>query len=318
MSTVAPQVPITPADRPNRGDRIFRSLCVTAAFTALAIVSAALVFMVREARPAISASGLSHFLLDSVWKPGEEKFGVLGLLEGTVIIALIAMIVAVPAAVMMALFINEYAPKSIARALTTAVDLLAALPSLIFALWGFWAFKNHLVPIAHWLSVHLVALPFFRITDRSALLIGSSFVAGVVVGIMVLPIITSISREVMGRVPRDLCEGALALGGTRWGMIRAVVLPFGRSGIVSASLLGFGRALGETVAVAYLISLTFDGNWHVLEQGAGSVAALIFTRFGEASAVERSGLVAAGLALLALTFSVSLLSRYIVNRKAVT
>jgi phosphate transport system permease protein len=135
---------------------------------------------------------------------------------------------------------------------------------------------------------------------------------------MVLPIITSISREVMGRVPRDLCEGALALGGTRWGMIRAVVLPFGRSGIVSAALLGFGRALGETVAVAYLVSLTFKVNWHVLEQGAGSVASLIFTRFGEASTIERSGLVAAGLALLLLTFSVSLLSRYIVNRRAVT
>jgi phosphate transport system permease protein len=318
MASITPQIPITPADRPSRGDRIFRALCVASAFTALAIVVAALVFMGREAWPAISGSGPRHFFFDSVWKPGEKKFGVMGLLIGTVIIASIAMVVAIPAAIIMAIFINEYAPRSIARALTTAIDLLAALPSLIFALWGFWAFKNHLVPVAHWLSVHLVAIPFFRLTDRSSLLIGSSFVAGVVVGIMVLPIITSISREVMGRVPRELCEGVLALGGTRWGMIRAVVLPFGRSGIVSASLLGFGRALGETIAVAYLVSLNFNANWHVLEQGAGSVAGLIATRFGEASAIERSGLVAAGLALLVLTFSVSLLSRYIVNRRAVT
>jgi phosphate transport system permease protein len=318
MASITPQLPISPADRPSRGDRTFRALCVAAALIALGIVSAALVFMFREAWPALKATGVRHFLLDSVWKPGEEEFGVLGLLEGTVIIASIAMLVAIPTAIIMALFINEYAPKSIARALTTAIDLLAALPSLIFALWGFWALKNHLVPVARWLSVHMVAIPFFRLTDRSAQLIGSSLIAGVVVGIMVLPIITSISREVMGRVPRDLCEGALALGGTRWGMIRAVVLPFGRSGIVSAALLGFGRALGETVAVAYLVSLTFKVNWHVLEQGAGSVASLIFTRFGEASTIERSGLVAAGLALLLLTFSVSLLSRYIVNRRAVT
>lgn len=318
MASIAPQIPITPADRPNRGDRIFRALCVSAAMLAFLIVGTALVFMFRQAWPAIRNSGVRHFFLDSVWKPGENKFGVLGLLEGTVIIAGIAMIVAIPAAVTMALFINEYAPKPIARGLTTAIDLLAALPSVIFALWGFWAFKNHLVPVARWLSVHLVALPFFRLTDPSAQLIGSSFVAGVVVGIMVLPIITSISREVMGRVPRDLCEGALALGGTRWGMIRSVILPFGRSGIISAAVLGFGRALGETVAIAYLVNLVYHANWHILQQDGGSVAAAIFIRFAEASPAELSGLVAAGMSLLILTFATNLLSRYIVNRKAVS
>jgi phosphate transport system permease protein len=219
----------------------------------------------------------------------------------------------------MALFINEYAPARVARLLTSAIDLLAALPSLIFGMWGFFAFKDHLIRIARWMSTHLVAFPFLRLSEPSARLVGSSFIAGVVVGIMVLPIICSISREVMARVPRDLCEGALALGGTRWGMIKAVVLPFGRSGIFGGVLLGFGRALGETIAVALLIgTVVYESNYHILEEGAGSVAALIAIRFGEATPLERSGLVAAGLSLLILTFSVSLLARRIVGRKVVS
>ena len=134
---------------------------------------------------------------------------------------------------------------------------------------------------------------------------------------MVMPIVCSVSREVMSRAPREVCEGALALGGTKWGMIRSVILPFGRSGIVGGILLGFGRALGETIAVALLIELAFDVNWNVLEAGGGSVAALIAIRFGESTDVERSGLVAAGLALLVLTFAVTLMSRRIVTRKLV-
>jgi phosphate transport system permease protein len=134
---------------------------------------------------------------------------------------------------------------------------------------------------------------------------------------MILPIITSVSRDVMAQVPREQCEGALALGGTRWGMIREVILPFGRSGIVGAALLGFGRALGETIAVALVVSLVYKANTHVLELGGGSVAALIATRFGEAESIERSGLVAAGLALFLLTFAVNLGARRIVARAKV-
>lgn len=317
MSELATQIPITPADRPTFGDRVFRAMCVASAFVALVIVSATLVYMINESRPAFAASGIKRFFTASVWNASGD-FGVGGLLIGTVIIASIALVLAVPFALAMAIFINEYAPKGMARALTTAVDLLAALPSLIFAMWGFYAFKEHLVRVAHWMSVHLVAIPFFRVPDKNANLIGSSFIAGCVVAIMIMPIICSISREVMARCPRDLCEGALALGGTRWAMIRAVILPFGRSGIIGGVVLGFGRALGETVAVAFLIQLKFEANSHVLEQGAGSIAALIFTRFGEATPLERSGLVAAGLSLLMLTFTTTLIARRIVNRKAVT
>ena len=313
-----PQIPITPADRPTFGDRVFRSLCVASAFTALVIVASTFIFMISEARPAFRQAGIIGFFSKSIWNGSTGQFGVWGILVGTIIIAIIGLIVAVPTALAMALFINEYAPARIGRILTSAIDLLAALPSLVFGMWGFYAFKDHLVTVSEFLSVHLVALPFFRLSEPSARLTGSSFIAGVVVGMMIMPIICSISREVMGRVPRDLCEGALALGGTRWGMIKSVVLPFGRSGIFGAALLGFGRALGETIAVALLIgNVDAIANLHVLEQGAGSVAALIAIRFGEASSLERSGLVAAGLSLLLLTFTVSLISRYIISRKAV-
>jgi phosphate transport system permease protein len=317
MSDTAAQIPITPADTPTLGDRIFRGCCVAAAFVSLVVIGATVIFMVKESRPALQASGIKEFFTSSVWNGFVGRFGVLGLLIGTVIIAAIAMVVAVPMAVAMALFINEYAPRSIARGLTTAIDLLAALPSLIFGMWGRDAFANHLSPVARWLSVHLVAIPVFRRSADDVLLVKSSFVAGCVVGIMIIPIVCSISRDVMSRAPREQCEAALGLGGTRWGMIRAVILPFGRSGIAGAALLGFGRALGETIAVALIIQFQFEANWHVLEAGAGSIAALIVTRFGEATPLERSGLVAAGLALLLLTFTVSLVSRWIVKRKVV-
>lgn len=310
------QIPISPADRPSPGDRIFRGLSVAAASLALLVVAATIVFLARESRVALRSSGVVNFLTDSIWNGSTGKFGVLGVLTGTVIIATIALCVAVPLAVAMAIFINEYAPRSIGRGLTTAIDLLAALPSLIFGMWGRDAFAIHLQPVARWLSDHLFAIPVFSLSSRDVQLGRSSFVAGVIVGIMVIPIITSISRDVMARAPREQCEAALGLGGTRWGMIRAVILPFGRTGIIGAVLLAFGRALGETIAVALVISLVFKANWHILEINASSIAALIVTKFGEANEVERSGLAAAGLALVMLTFAVSLTSRRIVQRLA--
>jgi phosphate transport system permease protein len=168
--------------------------------------------------------------------------------------------------------------------------------------------------VSRFLGQHLSVLPFLKIDDQ-ATLVGSSFIAGFVVALMALPIITSVTRDVMAQAPREQCEGALALGGTRWGMIRSVILPFSRSGIVGASMLGFGRALGETIAVAIIIgSSGVEANHHVLESGASSIAALIATHFGEAGKLEQSGLVAAGLALFLLTFAVNFFARLIVKR----
>jgi phosphate transport system permease protein len=313
---VAGDVPSRPRAHLTSGDRVFRLLATAATSVSLIIVVLTLVFLIQGAWPALSKTGLLNFFTTNLWNPTIGKFGVLGLLIGTVIIATIAMAVAVPLALGMALFINEYAPFRVSRVLTSVVDLLAALPSLLFGAWGFFALQARLVPAARYLSDHLGALPLFKVS-ADASLAQSSFDAGLVVAIMILPIITSVSRDVMAQVPREQCEGALALGGTRWGMIREVILPFGRSGIVGAALLGFGRALGETIAVALIISISFKANFQIFKRGAGSIAALIATKFGEASSLERSGLIAAGLALFLLTLGVNVLARRIVGRSAI-
>lgn len=313
---VDPDVPSTPRSKPTSGDRVFRALATAATSVSLVIVVMALIFLINGAWPALSKTGIIDFFTTNIWNPTAGHFGVLGLLVGTIIIAALALIVAVPLALGMALFINEYAPAPLARFLTSIVDLLAALPSILFGAWGLFAFQDRLVPAARWISDHLSAIPIFSLTRHDAALVQSSFVAGLVVALMTIPIITSVSRDVMAQVPREQCEGALALGGTRWGMIRDVILPFGRNGIVGAALLGFGRALGETIAVALLISISFKANFHILERGAGSIAGLIATKFGEAGSLERSGLVAAGLALFLLTLAVNIGARRIVGRAA--
>ena len=308
--------PTRPSSKPTPGDRMFRLLATAAASVSLIIVGMTLVFLVKEAWPALSATGVLDFFTTSVWNPTVGRFGALGLLVGTVIIATIAMLVALPVAVAMALFINEYAPSWLKRPLTSVIDLLAALPSLLFGFWGLSALQDRLVPAAQWMSNHLAALPIFALSRSDVSLVHSSFVAGLVVALMIVPIITAVSRDVMAQVPREQCEGALALGGTRWGMIRDVILPFGRGGIIGAALLGFGRALGETIAVALIIVVVFKANFHILEIGGGSIAAEIATKFGEAGDLERSGLVALGLALFLLTFVVSFFARRIVRRSA--
>jgi len=305
--------PFTPIDRATGGDRVYTAISTAAASVSLVIVGATTIFLFDKARPALGKAGVWKFFSTSVWNPTAGHFGVLGLLEGTMIIAGIAMLVAVPTGVAMALFINEYAPGWLRRPLTSMIDLLAALPSLIFGMWAFFALMKYMIPIAHFLSSRLSVVPFLHSSSGEELA-QSSFIAGIVVGIMTLPIVTSVSRDVMAQVPRGQCEGALALGGTRWGMIRSVILPFARNGIIGASLLAFGRALGETIAVALIISPVITVNSHVLTRGGGSIAAWIAVHFGEANSIERSALVAAGLALFLLTLAVNFLARRIVGR----
>jgi phosphate transport system permease protein len=309
-------IPLRPETPVSAADKLYRRVATTAASVSLVIVVLTLVFLVNGARPALKVNGIVHFFTRSLWEFQIDKFGVFGLILGTIVIATIALVVAVPLALAMALFINEYAPKRIRQAMTSVIDLLAALPSIVFGMWGLFAFQDRLSRVATWLSYHFSFVPIFRASGGTSL-VQSSLVAGVVVGIMVMPIVISVSRDVMSQVPRDLCEGALALGGTRWGMIREVILPFGRSGIVGAILLGFGRALGETIAVALIVVQIYKVNSHILTQGAGTIASLIANRFGDASSLERSGLVAAGLALFVLTLIVNLVARLIVSRTGI-
>jgi phosphate transport system permease protein len=301
--------------RPTLADRIFRALAGSVGAFSLVIVGATAFFLFFRARPALQSSGWLKFFTDSTWNTNVGRFGVQGLLIGTFLIALTALIVAVPISLGTAVFINEYAPARVKRVLVSAIDLLAALPSLIFGLWGFFALEKHLVGPAEWIGYHLSAIPLFRFSSiPPESLARSTFTAGVVVGIMIIPIITSVSRDVMAQVPREQCEGALALGGGRWGMVRHVILPFGRSGIIGAALLGFGRALGETIAIAIMLSITVQPNWHVLETGGGSIAGWIATQFGEANEAGINGLIAAGLALFMVTLMANAVARVIVKR----
>ena len=296
------------------GDKVFRTLCASAAAVSLFIIGGTALFLGIKSTDALSETGVWAFLTTSVWNPSVGKFGVFGLLIGTIIIAAVALAIAVPLALGLALFINEYAPNRVRRVLTSAVDLLAALPSLIFGMWGLFALQGTLVGAATWLNDHLDALPFFRLSEPDSSLLQSSFITGSVVALMIVPIITSVSRDVMAQCPRSQCEAALALGGSRWGMIKEVLLPFGKAGITGGILLGFGRALGETIAVTILIAFVVEANPYILEQGGGSIASLIAIKFPEAQELEISALIAAGLALFAMTLVVNLGARAIVRR----
>jgi phosphate transport system permease protein len=297
-----------------QGDRIFRGLAGGVGMISLIVVGATAGFLFLEARPALRSSGWLGFFTNSVWNSSNGKFGVAGLLIGTILIALIGLVVGTPIALATAIFINEYAPVRLRRWLVSAIDLLAALPSLIFGLWGLFALQETLIGPADWIGHHLSAIPIFRLSSSDASLSRSVFITGIVVALMIVPIVTAVSRDVMSQVPRELVEGALALGGSRWGAVRTVILPFGRSGIIGAALLGFGRALGETIAVAIILSVSVNTKWNVLETNGGSVAGWIAIQFGEANASARSGLIAAGLALFLLTLVVNAAARIVVKR----
>ena len=295
------------------GDKVFRFISATAAASVLAILGLVALFLCLEAWPALKVSGFD-FLTTFEWDPDgfPAHFGIASLVFGTAMIAVVALVVAVPIAIGSALFVNEYAPARLARPLVTLLDLLAAVPSLIYGLWGLYYLQPHLQGTSRWLTDHLGFIPLFH-TSRPVF--GSSmFIAGVVVGLMVLPIIASVTREVLSQAPRAVCEAALALGGSRWGMIRSVILPFGRSGIVGAAMLGLGRALGETIAIALILAFNFKIWTEALSPGGGSIAGLIANNFPEAGELQRHALIAAGLALFVITLIVNTVARIIVNR----
>lgn len=321
MSDVAVRerpAPVTPQPRevrPGRsnGDRVFWAVARGAALSVLLLLGLVLVFLCTEAWPALRQAGWSFFTTFE-WSPEGDpaKFGIGSVLTGTVTIALVALVAALPVAIGSALFINEYAPRRLQKPLTSLLDLLAAVPSLIYGMWGAYWLMPRIDGTTRWVTDHLGFIPFFD-TDRD--FFGRSiFMCGLIVGLMILPIIASVAREVLSQTPRVRCEAALALGGTRWGMIRAVILPFGRSGLVGAAMLGLGRAMGETIAVALILSIDFRVTNQILSPGGGSVAGLIANNFGDAGPSGRSALIAAGLALFVVTLLVNLGARVIVNR----
>jgi phosphate transport system permease protein len=309
-------VPSSPLDDRSRqtGDRVFRLLTAGAGLLVLLIMAGIAFFLVVRAVPALRADTVS-FLTTSQWLPDNDpsRFGILSLLFGTVITSAIAMLLAVPVGYGVALALAFYAPRRVASVLAFVVDLLAAVPSIIFGLWGLDWLMPKTSSLFRWLDVHLGFIPIFRNDlDVYTRCIG---LAAVVLAIMILPTVSAISREVFVQVPRGHVEAALALGATRWEVVRLSVVPFSRPGMISAAMLGLGRALGETIAVALVLSAAFDVNWHLTEPGGNTFAANIALKFNEAGDIGRGALIASGLVLFVLTLAVNSLARLVVARR---
>ena len=301
-------------DKPPRVDRWFDRGTFACGLVVLLLLALVGVFLVQRSRLALQETGALTFLKRTGWRTDVKppEIGVLGLLGGTVIVALIAVSIAVPLGTLSALFITEYTSPKWRKLLTSLVDLLAAIPSLIFGLWGFLFLSGQLGTLSQWISSHFQWIPIFRV-DKGASFVNSMFIAGVVVSLMVVPIIASVVREVFAQTPPGEKEAALALGSTRWGMIRTVVLPYGKGGIIGGSMLGLGRALGETIAVALLLPQVPEFTYKILQNGGATVSGFIVLRAG-ADKFTTSGLMAAGLVLFVVTLMTNMLASVVVSR----
>jgi phosphate transport system permease protein len=296
-----------------RGDRIFRGLSLGSGLFILGLIVAIAVFLVWKAVPALRVAGFDFFT-EKAWFPDATpaKFGVAALAFGTVLSSLIALVLVVPVALGAALTLTELAPRRLGTMGGYVIDVLAAVPSVVYGLWGVFFLVPRLIPMQRWLAVHASFIPLFQ--NKGNTFGRSVFAASAVLAIMILPIIAAISREVFRQVPESNREAALALGATRWETIRLSVLPPSRSGVIGAIMLGLGRALGETIAVALVLAATYNINLHIFEPGGNTIAANIATKFGEAGAVGREALIASGLVLFAITLAVNMAARRVVYR----
>jgi len=295
---------------------VFRYVTTGVAGAVVIVLLAMTLFLLARAWPAVRTAGLG-FLTEREWFPDATpaRFGIAALLWGTLMSSILALAVAVPVAIGSALYVTEYARPAVGRWIGYLVDVLAAVPSVVYGLWGLLFLVPRLVPVQRFLADHFGFIPLFRNPDG---IYGKSvFAAAVVLALMVLPIIAAVSREVFRQVPQELREAALALGATRWEVVRTSVLPPSRSGVVGAIILGLGRALGETIAVALVLASTFDIHLRILEPGGNTIAANIATKFGEAGEVGRSALIASGLVLFAITLAATVAARGVIRRTAV-
>jgi phosphate transport system permease protein len=291
------------------GDRVFAGSARGAGLLIAVVLAGVAAFLVWKSAPVIGAASRDL-------QGGKSLTAYIGpLVFGTLLAALLALLFATPLGVAIALFVNFYAPRRLAQWLGYVVDLLAAIPSIVYGFWGIVALAPALVPLYDWLARHIGFIPLFAgpasATGRTML------TAGVVLAVMILPIITAISREVFRQAPTLHREAALALGATRWEMIRLAVLPYGRSGVIGGAMLGLGRALGETLAVALVLSISGGVSFNLISNtNPGTIAANIALQFPESTGVQGNELIASGLVLFVITLLVNTLARWIVNRRA--
>ncbi|WP_454860252.1 phosphate ABC transporter permease subunit PstC [Promicromonospora soli] len=321
-TTDSPPAPVAPVRRRrSSGDtergfsRTFRWIATVSGALILATLAAVALFLIVRAWPAVTAS-LAE-LADAVPRyPDDTSFiAYVGpLVFGTLLAAVLALLMATPVAMGIALFISHYAPRRLAQVMGYLVDLLAAIPSVVYGLWGFTILAPAVGPVWLWLNEYLGWFPLFA-GDASPTARVLATVS-VVLAVMILPIITAVSREVFLQTPKLHEEAALALGATRWEMVRTAVLPFGQSGVISAAMLGLGRALGETMAVLMILSPGFLYSFNILQAAQQqTIAAYIALDFPEASGLAVNALIATGLALFVITLAVNMAARAIVARR---
>ena len=322
MSTIAPELMIPKprelTTKPRLSDKVFRGVVTAGGLSSLVILGLIAIFLSYRGFEVLRQEGF-NFLTSSDWTitvddagtVTDSHFGIAAMLVGTILCSLVAVIIALPVSVFSALFLNFYAPGWLKKILVTVIDTMAAFPSILFGIWGFLVLMPSVEYWAKLLNHYLGWLPFFKL--HPYVVTRSPFIAGVVLAIMIIPIVTSVAREIFSQAPLDRIQAAYALGATRWAMIKAVVIPHGKSGVIGGAMLGLGRAMGETVAVYTVLNIVFQVNWQVLLGAGGNVASLIILKFGEASPYEIKALMAAGLVLFLLTLIVNAIADLIVK-----
>ncbi|TRZ56003.1 MAG: phosphate ABC transporter permease subunit PstC [Streptomycetaceae bacterium] len=310
--------PRTITTEPRRSDKVFRGVVTGGGLSSLLFLGLIALFLGYRGFEVLRQEGLG-FITHSDWSIStddagnviDSHFGLAAMLVGTILCSLIAVVIALPISVLSALFLNFYAPGWLKKIMVTVIDMMAAFPSILFGIWGFLVLMPSVEYWAKLLHRYLGFIPAFDM--QVPVFTRSPFVAGVVLAIMIIPIITSVSREIFSQAPLDRIQAAYALGATRWAMIKAVVIPHGRSGVIGGAMLGLGRAMGETVAVFTVLNIVFQINWQMLLGAGGNVASLIILKFGDASPYEIKALMAAGLVLFLLTLIVNGFANLIVK-----
>ena len=318
MTTLVPPVPREITTEPRTSDKVFRGLVTAGGLSSLLILGLIAIFLGYRGFEVLREEGLG-FITNSDWSVTvdenanviDSNFGLAAMLVGTILCALVAVVIALPISVFSALFLNFYAPDRLKKFLVAIIDMMAAFPSILFGIWGFLVLMPSAEYWAKLIHKYLGWIPIFDL--QVPVYTRSPFVAGVVLAIMIIPIITSVSREVFSQAPLDRIQAAYALGATRWAMIKAVVIPHGRNGVIGGAMLGLGRAMGETVAVFTVLNIVFQVNWQILLGAGGNVASLIILKFGEANPYEIKALMAAGLVLFMLTLLVNAIANVIVK-----
>ncbi|HEU0191131.1 MAG TPA: phosphate ABC transporter permease subunit PstC [Mycobacterium sp.] len=316
---------MTPANLPRKAgghvaDRVFQTSAQASGVLTVILIGAIGGFLLLRAVPALQRNQENFFLFDGNWVTTDTTamhFGIAEMLRVTVFVSLFALALAMPVALGVAVYLAEYAPRRIVGALAYLVDLLAGVPSIIYGAWGLYVLAPQLRPVAGGLSGHLGWLFLFKPGNVSVAGGGTIFTGGIVLAVMILPIITAVTREVLAQTPRGHIEAALALGATRWEVVKVAVLPFGRSGYISAAMLGLGRALGETVALLIILRATQQEFGWSLFDGGSTFATKIAATASEFNDQYKAGAyIAAGLVLFLLTFVVNALARAAIVRKS--